>query len=390
MSTTDLEAEVTALRATVEELRRASSAQQLLLRAIADHAPVVLYAKDLAGRFLLSNRRHAELLGTRSSEVVGRSEADLVGPEAAAEIQAVVDEVVRSGQASAAELVIPVGGEPRVFFEQMFPLLDAEGRCDGIGGAALDITERKLAEDSVRIFAALAEHSPDGVLVQAGEDGSRVWINPALLRLLGLPPGTTPQEATRSIAALAVGEVERSRGTGEAVNLAITRFQIPDPRGGPSATATVLRDVTAMRRAVREREEQASIVRRQQEELITELSAPLLPLARGVLLLPLIGSLDEARSHHVREAVLDAIVANQARVLIVDLTGLRAAEAASAGRLLHLVGAVRLIGARVVLTGIRPEVAATLVESGFTPRPGLMVLGTLQDAVRATLAAVRG
>jgi len=105
-----------------------------------------------------------------------------------------------------------------------------------------------------------------------------------------------------------------------------------------------------------------------------------------VLVLPLIGSLDEARSLHVREVVLEGVVTHRARVLIIDLTGLRAVDDASADRLLGLVAAVQLVGARVVLTGIRPAIAAALIEVGFTSRRGLSVLRTLEDAVRTTLA----
>lgn len=155
------------------------------------------------------------------------------------------------------------------------------------------------------------------------------------------------------------------------------------------ASATIVRDVTHLTRALRERAQQVEINRQQQADLIAELSAPLLPLAPGVLLLPLIGSLDNARSLHVREVVVNAVVQHRTRVLIVDLTGLRAVDGSSADRLLQLVGAIQLVGARVVLTGIRPAIAAAMIEYGFSPRPGLRIMSTLEAAVRITLANLR-
>ena len=103
----------------------------------------------------------------------------------------------------------------------------------------------------------------------------------------------------------------------------------------------------------------------------------------------LVGSLDDTRASYVREVVLESVVTHRARVLIVDLTGLRAVDGPSADRILGLVAAVQLVGSRVVLTGIRPAIAAALIDVGFTSRPGLSVLRTLEDAVRTTLIATR-
>ena len=173
-------------------------------------------------------------------------------------------------------------------------------------------------------------------------------------------------------------------GLNPAIAVEVTTFDIPGER---PVGATIVRDVTELQRARREREQQVEANHRQQAELIAELSAPLLPLLPGVLVLPLIGSLDDARSIHVREVVLDGIAQHHSRVLILDLTGLRAVDGSPADRLRGLIDAVQLIGARVVLTGIRPAVAAALVDVGFAPRRGVTVLATLADALQATLAS---
>jgi rsbT co-antagonist protein RsbR len=382
-STAELEAEVAALRAENLALRQARDSHQHLLRAIADYAPLVLYAKDLAGRFVLTNRLHAALLGRTPAEVVGATEAELLGEEVAAEIEAVVAEVLRTGAPHVAEFTIPLDGARRVFLEHVFPLA-GDGSPEGIGGAAIDITERKRAEDDVRVFAALAEHAPDGILVRPADPLAPMIANPSLRRILGLPADATAEQA--SIRLHRAGALELLRDDGETVSLVVSSFEIPGADGACMATATIVRDVTTLQRAIREREAQAEQHRRQQAAQIVELSAPILPLAPGVLVMPLIGALDEGRSAHVTEAVLEAIVRHQARALIVDLTGLRAVDVDAADRIARLVGAVGMLGARVVVTGIRPAVAAVLVELGFEAQRGVVVLATLADAVAATLA----
>ena len=387
-SVPELEAQIEALRVENQALRQTADSQEDLLRAIADYAPVVLYAKDLGGRFTLSNRLHASLLEREPEEVLGMTEAALVGEAGAAEIQAVVDIVIASGTPHVAEFSLMVNGRRRVFLEHMFPLRSAE-HVDGIGGAAIDITERKQAEDAVRVFVALAEYSPDGILVQPGDPHAATHANPALRRLLGIAADAPAEHAARRLGATTSGAREIFRDDGELVSVEVSTFEIPGATGERMASATVVRDVTHLTRALRERAQQVEINRQQQADLIAELSAPLLPLAPGVLLLPLIGSLDSARSLHVRDVVLNAVVQYRTRILIVDLTGLRAVDGSPADRLLQLIGAIQLVGAQVVLTGIRPAIAAAMIEYGFSSRPGLRIMSTLEDAVRTTLASLR-
>lgn len=382
----ELEAQIAALSADSRALARARDTQQLLLRAIADYAPIVLYAKDNAGRFILSNHLHAALLERTPQQILGASEAELLGDEVAAAIQTTVDIVLATGTPHVAELSLVLAGTNRVFLEHMFPLHGPDG-IDGIGGAAIDITERKQAEDNVRVFVALAEHSPDGILVRPENPRTPMHANPAARRIVGLPANASANQVAAELGDIAEGPRKFQRADGETLALELSRFEIPGTDG--SHTAIIVRDVSHLQRALQAREHQVEINQRHQADLIAELSAPLLPLAPGVLVLPLIGSLDEARSLHVREVVLDGVVTHRARVLIVDLTGLRAVDGASADRLLGLVAAVQLVGARVVLTGIRPAIAATLIEVGFTASRGLSVLPTLEDAVRFTLTLTR-
>lgn len=104
---------------------------------------------------------------------------------------------------------------------------------------------------------------------------------------------------------------------------------------------------------------------RQQEEEIFRLSAPLLPLYPGILVLPLIGRLDAARASLVTMTMLSAVVAHASRVVLIDLTGLPSMDVAVAQRLHTASTALQLIGAVPVLVGLSPAVAKLAVDSGI-------------------------
>lgn len=106
-----------------------------------------------------------------------------------------------------------------------------------------------------------------------------------------------------------------------------------------------------------------AIIRRQQTEMI-ELSTPVVQLWDGVLALPLIGTLDSVRAQDVMENVLETIVARQAEIVILDITGVQTVDTQVAQHLLRTAAAVRLMGASCVISGISPHIAQTMVQLG--------------------------
>lgn len=101
-----------------------------------------------------------------------------------------------------------------------------------------------------------------------------------------------------------------------------------------------------------------------QGRLIQELSTPIVPIYEGVLVLPLTGAVDSRRATQVMESVLEKIVGNQADVLILDITGVPVVDTGVANYLIQMARAVNLLGAQVVLVGIGPEIAQTIVQLG--------------------------
>ncbi len=103
---------------------------------------------------------------------------------------------------------------------------------------------------------------------------------------------------------------------------------------------------------------------RQQEEAIRELSTPVLQVRQGLLILPIIGVLDSLRARQLTEQLLHAIRANRAKLVVLDMTGVPALDSKVANHLLQTVDACRLMGAKVIVTGLTPEIAQTVVTIG--------------------------
>jgi rsbT co-antagonist protein RsbR len=112
---------------------------------------------------------------------------------------------------------------------------------------------------------------------------------------------------------------------------------------------------------LRSREE---IIHRQQEELM-ELSTPVVKLWQGVVALPLIGTLDSARTSVVMESLLEKILETDSALAIIDITGVPTVDTLVAQHLLKTVAAARLMGADCIISGIRPQIAQTIVHLGL-------------------------
>ena len=125
------------------------------------------------------------------------------------------------------------------------------------------------------------------------------------------------------------------------------------------------------------------VIARQQEDML-ELSTPVVKLWDGVLALPMIGTLDSARTQVVMESLLERIVETGAEVAIIDITGVPTVDTLVAQHLLKTVTAARLMGADCIISGIRPQIAATIVHLGVD-LAGVVTKATLADAFALAL-----
>jgi len=127
--------------------------------------------------------------------------------------------------------------------------------------------------------------------------------------------------------------------------------------------ATVLLDKLGLFTTEVHQQNREAVIARQQQELL-ELSTPVVKLWEGILVLPLIGTLDSARTQVIMESLLQQIVESEATIAIIDITGVPTVDTLVAQHLLKTVAAARLMGADCIISGIRPQIAQTIVQLG--------------------------
>jgi len=150
------------------------------------------------------------------------------------------------------------------------------------------------------------------------------------------------------------------------------------------ALGAVSREVglgVARKQAESERERLRQEVIEAQQSLLAELSTPLIPLRDGIVMMPLIGAMNTERAAQMLETLLGGVTSRGARIAILDVTGVREVDTHIANMLLRAAHSVRLLGAQVVLTGVRAGVAQVLVRLGVNLNE-ITTRRTLQDGIR--------
>ena len=149
------------------------------------------------------------------------------------------------------------------------------------------------------------------------------------------------------------------------------------------ATASTLFDNLGLYTIDAYQKTREQIIMRQQQELL-ELSTPVVQLWKNVLALPLIGTLDSARTQVVMESLLEKIVETSAAIAIIDITGVPTVDTLVAQHLLKTIAAARLMGADCIISGIRPQIAQTIVHLGVNLED-VITKATLADAFTVAL-----
>lgn len=152
----------------------------------------------------------------------------------------------------------------------------------------------------------------------------------------------------------------------------------PEVAGDEIATASVLFDDLGLYVIDVYQKAREQVIMRQQQELL-ELSTPVVQLWQNVLALPLIGTLDSARTQVVMESLLQKVMETGALIAIIDITGVPMVDTLVAQHLLKTIAAARLMGADCIISGIRPQIAQTIVHLGVNLED-VITKATLADA----------
>jgi rsbT co-antagonist protein RsbR len=158
----------------------------------------------------------------------------------------------------------------------------------------------------------------------------------------------------------------------------------PELLGEEMWTATLLLDQLGLYTTEIFQKSREEVVRRQEKEMI-ELSTPVVELWEGILALPVIGTLDSSRAQVVMESLLSKIVETGSSYAIIDITGVSTVDTLVAQHLLKTISAARLMGAECVISGIRPQIAQTIVHLGVDLQ-GVATKSSLADAFALVLA----
>ena len=250
----------------------------------------------------------------------------------------------------------------------------------------INIAERKRVEGGLKVseksYRELVENSLDGIAKTRVEDGMILSANPAYCKLLEYAPDELLGRSTAELDFwVDPGDreelVERVKREGKVHDF---EHEFKSKSGGiRTMSSTVrgiyeadgelvelegtMRDITERIVMERELRERLQMIESQQRA-IEELSTPLIQAWKGILIVPLIGVLDSKRAMEVMETLLEEVVRTEAKVVLIDITGISGIDTHTANSLMRTVLALRLIGTESILTGIRPEVARVLVELG--------------------------
>ncbi|WP_170229596.1 STAS domain-containing protein [Polyangium fumosum] len=259
----------------------------------------------------------------------------------------------------------------------------------------LDAAEHGQRLEAER-FRLTVDGAPIGMAL-VGLDGTFIRANHALGELFGFAPEelvkvrfqdlTHPQDLQSDldlVGSVLRGEITRYelrkryfRRDGGVIHADLHVSMVRDGRGEPLHFISQILDVTEKLRA-----EETLRAR------LAELSTPLIPIRDDVMVMPLIGVIDFERAERVLTTLLAGVSKTGARVAIVDVTGVTAVNEQVASALLRAAQAVRLLGTRMILSGIGPEVARTLISIG-ADLSGIVTCGNLQAAVAQAVKLTR-
>jgi anti-anti-sigma regulatory factor len=254
-----------------------------------------------------------------------------------------------------------------------------------------------------KLYEAVVQHIPTGVAVwhleqpddpfsfqlvcaneAANQHSNRTELGAEVgRRLMDIFP-TTPEALLHTYVDVIRSGQPRNLGeatyvdeeNGERV-ISIQLFPLPD-----DCISVVFENVTEFKRAEETLRQSIALEEtiRAQQATLAELSTPLIPISDQVMVMPLIGSVDSRRAQQVIDTLLQGISSSGAQVAILDITGVPVVDTQVANALIRAAQSVKLLGAQVVLTGIRPEVAQTLVGLG-TDLSGVTTRSSLQSGI---------
>jgi rsbT co-antagonist protein RsbR len=236
------------------------------------------------------------------------------------------------------------------------------------------VDERQLREQSREFLAAFGDALERGGLDVDDESWGAVYAVIEALARTRAQQGFSPRETATFVFSLKE----------PLFHLLRRESASPETLADELWNLTMILDRLGLRTTEIFQRAREEVIARQQQELL-ELSTPVVTLWNGVLALPLIGTLDSARTQVVMESLLERISGSGSEIAIIDITGVPTVDTLVAQHLLKTVAAARLMGAECIISGIRPQIAQTIVHLGIDLGT-VITKATLADAFQIALA----
>lgn len=356
---------------------------RLLVENVTDYAIIML---DPSGRIASWNPGAEKITGYRQDEILGQPFARFYTPESVnnGDPEQELKQAVEHGRFEYEGWRMRKDGSRFCANIVMSPLRDPQGTLIGFVKITRDLTDKNTDKKKADYARSLIEASLDP-LVTIAPDGKITDVNAATEAATGRSRQaligtdfceyfTDPEKARNGYQQVfREGQVrdyplELRRRDGGVTPVLYNASVYRDETGAVVGVFAAARDITERKRA----EERI----RQQGREILELSTPVMQVWQGVVAVPLIGTLDSQRTQQFMERLLERIVETNSPVALVDIMGVPTIDTQTAQHLIETITAVRLLGAQVVLTGVRPAIAQTLVHlgidlSGITTRSSL-------------------
>ena len=230
------------------------------------------------------------------------------------------------------------------------------------------ISDTDLREESRAFLAAFTDALQHGSSAGEGKEWDEVRSLLNTLSRTRATKGFSPAETATFIFSLKQPIFERLKGVTDAED---------------AWKLGLLLDKLGLHTAESFQKSREEVIRRQQQDML-ELSTPVVSLWDGIVALPIIGTLDSNRTQLVMETLLQRIVEDEAAIAIIDITGVPTVDTLVAQHLLKAVAAARLMGADCIISGIRPQIAQTIVHLGVTLGE-VITKATLADAFQLAL-----